>query len=65
MIIRAFLSHGKSDKPLVQKVAEYLGRAAVVYDVFEFSAGEELKQAILKGACRDLTSLYSSQVRTP
>jgi hypothetical protein len=48
-MIRAFLSHGRPDKAFVQKVAEHLGRAAVVYDVFEFSTGDDLKQAIVKG----------------
>lgn len=48
-MIRAFLSHGRSDKEFVQKVAEHLGRAAVVYDVFEFSTGDDLKKAIIEG----------------
>src|SRR5215510_15018667 len=61
MIIRAFLSHGHSDKALVQKVAEYLGRAAAVYDVFEFSTGDDLKQAIIRGLSRsDIFVLFAS-----
>ncbi|WP_405053665.1 toll/interleukin-1 receptor domain-containing protein [Sphingobium sp. MK2] len=47
--IRAFLSHATSDKAFVEKVAEQLGRAAVVFDAFEFATGDDLKQAILSG----------------
>ncbi|CAO3406274.1 hypothetical protein [Azospirillum largimobile] len=49
MAVRAFLSHATSDKPFVTKVAEYLGRAAVVFDAYEFATGDDLKAAILKG----------------
>lgn len=49
MKLRAFLSHSHSDKPFVEEVATQLGRAAVVYDKFEFSTGDDLKRAILKG----------------
>lgn len=47
--IRAFLSHATSDKAFVSKVAEQLGRAAVVFDAFEFATGDDLKQAIMTG----------------
>lgn len=33
----------------MEKVAEQLGRAAVVFDAFEFATGDDLKQAILSG----------------
>lgn len=52
MTIRAFLSHATADKPFIQKVAEQLGRAAVVFDAYEFSTGDDLKAAILSGIDR-------------
>lgn len=59
--IRAFLSHSSTDKGLVNKVASLLGRAAVVYDVFEFTAGNDLQSSILKGISRSqLFVLFAS-----
>lgn len=51
-LFRAFLSHSSRDKPLVGTVAEHLGRAAVIYDVFEFEAGRDFKEAIIRGLGR-------------
>lgn len=53
---RAFLSHGHADKDLVREVARCLGRAAVIYDEFEFQAGDEFRDAITKGI--DLSDVF-------
>ncbi|MEP0708910.1 MAG: TIR domain-containing protein [Parvibaculum sp.] len=59
---RAFLSHSAKDKDLVREVAAALGRAAVIFDSFEFSSGDDLKDAILKGIARsDIFVLFASQ----
>ena len=56
MSIRAFLSHASSEKHFVQKVAEQLGRAAVVFDAYEFSTGDDLAKAIRGGI--DKSSIF-------
>jgi hypothetical protein len=59
---RAFLSHFSGDKKLVSLVAHNLGRAAVIYDEFEFSTGDEFKRAIIKGFERsDIFVLFASK----
>ncbi|MHC2619951.1 hypothetical protein ACVIW2_001983 [Bradyrhizobium huanghuaihaiense] len=58
---RAFLSHSSTDKAVVGEVAKILGRAAVIYDAFEFSAGDQFRDAILKGLERsDIFVLFAS-----
>lgn len=60
--MRAFLSHRSSDKPFVQKVAEALGRSRAVYDVFEFSTGDDFHRAIQEGLSRaGLFVLFASK----
>ncbi len=60
--IRAFLSHSSSDKHTVDRVAEALGRAAVIYDAYEFRTGEEFKKEIIKGLARsDIFVLFASR----
>lgn len=59
---RAFLSHSSADKGIVKEVAKILGRASVVYDEFEFSVGDEFKDAIVKGlAGSDIFVLFASR----
>ncbi|WP_083483056.1 toll/interleukin-1 receptor domain-containing protein [Thauera sp. 63] len=59
---RAFLSHGHVDKHIVREVARNLGRAAVIYDEFEFSVGDEFRDAIIKGIDRsDVFILFASR----
>lgn len=60
---RAFLSHYSGDKKkVVSPVAHNLGRAAVIYDEFEFSTGDEFKRAIIKGLERsDVFVLFASK----
>lgn len=59
---RAFLSHGHADKNIVREVARDLGRAAVIYDEFEFQAGDEFRDAITKGLERsDVFILFASR----
>lgn len=59
---RAFLSHSSTDKDIVGAVAETLGRAAVVYDTFEFNAGDEFRDAILTGLSNsDIFVLFASR----
>ncbi len=59
---RAFLSHSSADKGVVGEVARILGRAAVIFDAFEFSVGDEFKDAILKGLSRsDIFVLFASR----
>jgi tetratricopeptide (TPR) repeat protein len=61
-IPRAFLSHCHVDKGLVREVARNLGRAAVVYDEFEFQVGDEFRDAIIKGIDRsDVFILFASR----
>ena len=61
-LLRAFLSHSYSDKPVVGKVAEHLGRAAVIYDTFEFKTGDDFKTAIIRGIGQsELFVLFASQ----
>lgn len=63
MTVRAFLSHATHDKPFVEKVAQILGRAAVVFDAYEFATGDDLKSAILGGLERaQLFVLFASKV---
>ena len=58
---RAFLSHSSTDKGTVGEVAKLLGRAAVIYDAFEFDVGDEFKNAILAGlANSDIFILFAS-----
>ena len=60
--MRAFLSHKSTDKAFVQEVANYLGRSRVVFDVFEFSTGDEFHEAIRKGIDRsDIFVLFASR----
>ncbi|MDO9609874.1 MAG: tetratricopeptide repeat protein, partial [Brevundimonas sp.] len=60
---RAFLSHGSADKSTVAEVARILGRAAVVYDAFEFDVGDEFRDAILTGISNsDIFILFASRV---
>lgn len=62
MIPRAFLSHGTPDKDLVNSVANNLGRAAVVYDVFEFQTGDDLRNSIVNGLSQsDIFVLFASK----
>lgn len=59
---RAFLSHSSADKGIVKEVAKILGRASVVYDEFEFSVGDEFKDAIVKGLAEsDIFVLFASR----
>lgn len=59
---RAFLSHGHGDKKIVREVARNLGRAAVIYDEFEFAVGDEFRDAIIKGIDRsDVFILFASR----
>ncbi|SEM05948.1 Tetratricopeptide (TPR) repeat [Bosea lupini] len=59
---RAFLSHSSTDKGIVGEVAKILGRAAVIYDAFEFDVGDEFRDAILSGlANSDLFVLFASR----
>lgn len=59
---RAFLSHSSADKDIVGRVAKSLGRAAVVYDEFEFSVGDEFREAIVRGLDRsDIFVLFASR----
>lgn len=59
---RAFLSHGHVDKGIVREVARDLGRAAVIYDEFEFQVGDEFRDAIIKGIDRsDVFILFASR----
>lgn len=59
---RAFLSHGHVDKNIVREVARNLGRAAVIYDEFEFHAGDEFRDAIIKGIDQsDVFILFASR----
>jgi hypothetical protein len=55
MNVRAFLSHSSTDKTLVSQIARQLGRAAVLFDLFEFSTGDDFHEAILR-------SLEKSQI---
>lgn len=64
MSIRAFLSHSSTDKGVVQRVADQLGRAAVIYDKFEFSSGDEFKEAILKGMDRSAIFVLFASVES-
>jgi hypothetical protein len=60
--MRAFLSHRSTDKAFVDKVATALGRSHVVYDLFEFSTGDEFHEAIRLGLSRaDLFVLFASK----
>lgn len=60
--MRAFLSHSSSDKPLVRQVADRLGRAKVVFDVFEFNTADEFGEAIERGINRsDVFVLFASR----
>lgn len=60
--IRAFLSHSWTEKSMVRNVATHLGRAAVIYDEFEFEAGQDFKTAILRGLERsELFVLFASR----
>jgi tetratricopeptide (TPR) repeat protein len=62
MISKAFLSHATADKTIVRAVAEILGRAAVIYDEYDFRAGDQLKRAILDGIGRaELFVLFASR----
>jgi len=62
MTVRAFLSHATADKPFVESVARSLGRAAVVFDAYEFATGDDLKEAILTGMERaQLFVLFASK----
>ena len=47
--MRAFLSHSSEDKSFVGAVAQLLGRSRVIYDVYEFSTGDEFLAAIERG----------------
>ncbi len=59
---RAFLSHSSTDKETVGEVAKALGRAAVVYDAFEFAVGDEFRDAILAGLSKsDIFVLFASR----
>ncbi len=59
---RAFLSHSSADKETVGKVAKILGRAAVVYDAFEFDVGDKFRDAILAGLSNsDIFVLFASR----
>lgn len=59
---RAFLSHGHADKNIVSEVARDLGRAAVVYDEFEFRVGDEFRDAIINGINQsDVFILFASR----
>jgi hypothetical protein len=59
---RVFLSHSSADKHIVTEVANCLGRAAVIYDAFEFTTGDDLKEAIVKGLERsDIFALFASR----
>jgi tetratricopeptide (TPR) repeat protein len=61
-IPRAFLSHSSTDKETVNEVAKVLGRAAVVYDAFEFSVGDDFRDAILSGLSKsDIFVLFASR----
>jgi hypothetical protein len=61
-LFRAFLSHSSRDKALVGGVAKHLGRAAVIYDAFEFEIGEAFKSAIIRGLGRsELFVLFASR----
>jgi hypothetical protein len=59
---RAFLSHSSSDKDIVGQVAIHLGRAAVIFDAFEFKVGDDFRDAILAGLERsDIFVLFASR----
>ena len=59
---RAFLSHHSADKKIVGEVAKSLGRAAVIYDAFEFDVGDDFRDAILAGLSRsDIFVLFASR----
>jgi tetratricopeptide (TPR) repeat protein len=59
---RAFLSHSSTDKGIVGEVANILGRAAVIYDAFEFDVGDEFRDAILAGLSKsDIFVLFASR----
>ena len=61
-LFRAFLSHSTRDKSIVRAVAEHLGRAAVIYDEFEFKTGDDFKTAIVRGLGQsDLFVLFASK----
>ena len=61
-LFRAFLSHSTTDKSIVGKIAEHLGRAAVIYDGFEFKTGEDFKTAIIRGLGKsELFVLFASR----
>ena len=61
-LFRAFLSHSTRDKAIVRTVAEHLGRAAVVYDEFEFKTGDDFKVAIIRGLGKsELFVLFASK----
>lgn len=47
--MRAFLCHSSVDKPLVDAVAQRLGRAFVLYDKFNFDAGTNFLSSIEAG----------------
>ncbi len=60
--LRAFLSHSSRDKRIVGEVAAHLGRAAVIYDVFEFEAGDDFKTSIMRGLERsEIFVLFASR----
>jgi hypothetical protein len=46
---KAFLSHSSKDKPLVEKIAESLGRNNCHYDSLTFGAGEKTLHEIFEG----------------
>jgi TIR domain len=46
----------------VRQVAQQLGRAAVIYDVFEFSTGDDLKDAIVKGIAKSGVFVFFASV---
>lgn len=59
---RAFLSHSSTDKGTVAEVAKILGRAAVIYDAFEFDVGDDFRDAILAGLENsDIFVLFASR----
>jgi tetratricopeptide (TPR) repeat protein len=56
--MKAFLSHSSTDKQYVDKVAEILGREAIVYDRQSFDHGEQFRTEIIRGMAKSTLFVF-------